>query len=168
MERFPSGYARASRPVPSRTKGSSDPNFDGEEELRQEAKRLLAEFGFTPPQKRELWEAFKRNPDGVERCAQRARAIGSRDGTRGTGLLLAMVRGGDHLVEIDRNAQRVTGWRFVRGSHSGSYVEDPNGVDKLPAGYDFTTTSPFSPGRTMPNVDRDMERLEPVIEGSGS
>jgi hypothetical protein len=28
-----------------------------------------------------------------------------------------------------------TGYRFVRGSHSGTYVRDPDGTDRLPAGY---------------------------------
>jgi uncharacterized phage protein (TIGR02220 family) len=30
---------------------------------------------------------------------------------------------------------RHTGWRFVRGTHSGNYVQDPNGIDPLPLGY---------------------------------
>lgn len=29
----------------------------------------------------------------------------------------------------------VTGWRFVRGSHGTSYVRDPAGTDRPPAGY---------------------------------
>jgi hypothetical protein len=28
-----------------------------------------------------------------------------------------------------------TGYRFVRGTHSGTYVRDPDGTDRLPAGY---------------------------------
>ncbi len=28
-----------------------------------------------------------------------------------------------------------TGWRFVRGTHSGSYIRDPEGTDRLPAGH---------------------------------
>jgi hypothetical protein len=30
---------------------------------------------------------------------------------------------------------RKTGWRFVRGTHGGSYVPDPEGVDRPPSGY---------------------------------
>ena len=30
---------------------------------------------------------------------------------------------------------RRTGIRFVRGSHSGTYVRDPEGTDMLPPGY---------------------------------
>lgn len=30
---------------------------------------------------------------------------------------------------------RRTGYRFVRGSHGGSYVADPEGTDVLPRGY---------------------------------
>jgi hypothetical protein len=30
--------------------------------------------------------------------------------------------------------QRITGWRFRRGSHSGHYVRDPNGTDVPPDG----------------------------------
>ncbi len=28
-----------------------------------------------------------------------------------------------------------TGWRFVRGETSGTYVRDPQGTDRLPSGY---------------------------------
>jgi hypothetical protein len=30
---------------------------------------------------------------------------------------------------------RRTGIRFVRGTHGGSYIRDPNGTDILPAGF---------------------------------
>lgn len=30
---------------------------------------------------------------------------------------------------------RVTGWRWVRGTHGGTYVADPKGTDRLPPGY---------------------------------
>ncbi len=36
---------------------------------------------------------------------------------------------------IKAGSARRTGWRFVRGTQSGSYVRDPDGVDPLPAGY---------------------------------
>lgn len=55
------------------------------------------------------------------------------------GLLLKMIRDGDHRAEHDPSAPIPTGYRFVRGTHSGTYVEDPAGVDPLPAYYDFRT-----------------------------
>jgi hypothetical protein len=124
-------------PVPSKTLG-------GEELLREEAARLLGPFKFHASQKREMFAAFKAHPDGVERCALRARAAGSRSGTTGAGLLLSMVRAGEHELEPDLTAQRPTGWRFVRGEGgaAGTYVEDEAGVDRLPAAYDFTTHNP--------------------------
>lgn len=35
------------------------------------------------------------------------------------------------LPGLDR--PRVTGWRFARGSHGGTWVEDPAGTDRPPA-----------------------------------
>lgn len=37
---------------------------------------------------------------------------------------------------IRAGAARRTGITFVRGTHSGSYVRDPEGTDLLPAGYE--------------------------------
>jgi hypothetical protein len=36
---------------------------------------------------------------------------------------------------IRAGGARRTGFRFVRGTHAGSYARDPNGTDILPAGY---------------------------------
>jgi len=36
---------------------------------------------------------------------------------------------------IDRGP-RNTGLRFVRGTHSGAFVSDPDGTDELPPGYE--------------------------------
>lgn len=108
------------------------------EQLRSEARRLFPPFGFTEAQKREVWEAFRANPDGVERCALRARATGKRNGNTGAGLLLEMLRRGDHGATFDPTARQITGWRFDRSTASGVYVEDPEGTDPLPPGYDFT------------------------------
>lgn len=36
---------------------------------------------------------------------------------------------------IRAGGARRTGYRFVRGSHGGGYVRDPQGTDILPAGY---------------------------------
>lgn len=120
----------------------SPTNCAGVSPLDKKTLLLLASFRFTPPQKREVWEALKAHPDGVVRCARRAKSVSERNGTSGAGLLLTMIRSGEHTLEPNPTAPRITGWRFVRGSHSGSYVEDPNGVDPLPPGYDFTTRAP--------------------------
>ena len=88
-----------------------------------------------------MWDAFQANPEGVERCALLARAKASRSGTAPAGLLLTMIRAGEHLLEAKPDTAIPTGWRWVRGDSgaAGTYVEDPNGVDQLPPGYDFST-----------------------------
>lgn len=80
-----------------------------------------------------------------------------------------MVRRGDHLIEADPTAERITGWRWVTGiGHAaGTYVEDPEGTDKLPPGYDLTTHSPVHEqaptyGEAAPladNVKGELSRL---------
>lgn len=120
----------------------SESNFGGVAPLDEKTLLLLAAFRFTPPQKREVWEALKAHPDGVVRCACRAKAVSERSGSSGAGLLLTMIRADEHTLRPDPTAPRVTGWRFVRGTHSGTFVEDPNGVDTLPPGYDFRTRAP--------------------------
>jgi hypothetical protein len=142
-------------------------NNGGEELLQQEARRLLGPFKFHASQKREVFAAFKKNPDGVERCALRAKAAGQRTGTTGAGLLLSMIRSGEHELEPDLTAQRPTGWRWVRAEHgsSGRFVEDPAGVDKLPAGYDFTPSPTYGgpsvavPEPEFPLTDEVREQL---------
>jgi len=104
------------------------------------ARQVLAPFGFTDGQKREVWAAWQANPDGVERCALEAKAHGQRQGNSGAGLLLTMLRRGDHLLEPDPTTPLVTGWRAVYGEgHAAmSFVRDPAGTDPLPPGYDLT------------------------------
>jgi hypothetical protein len=109
-----------------------------DQETRAMARRLLGPFGFTRRQKREVWQAFLECPDGVGRCAEAARVAGDANGNAGAGLLLVMIRRGDHRRQPRPDRPRVTGWRFVRGSHSGTFVPDPAGTDPLPAGYDLT------------------------------
>lgn len=106
---------------------------------------MLAPFGFTERQKREVWEAFKENPDGMERCALTAKAVAQREGRNGGGLLLTMIRRGDHLLEAKPETRMPTGWRWVRGDGgaAGTYVEDPEGTDRLPPGYDFTPSPTY-------------------------
>jgi predicted transcriptional regulator len=36
---------------------------------------------------------------------------------------------------IKAGRARRTGFRFVRGTHGGDYVHDPQGVDELPGGF---------------------------------
>lgn len=115
--------------------------------LNQEAHRLLAPFGFVKRNKREMWEAFQANPDGVERCALLAKAKAQRAGVSAAGLLLTMVRSGEHLLEAKPATRMPTGWRWIRGDGgaAGTYVEDPEGTDRLPAGYDFTPSPSYEP-----------------------
>ncbi len=97
--------------------------------FRQRARDCLSPLGLTPTQKREAWREFHSCPDGVERIALAALA-----GDRPAALFLDKLRRGEHELEPHRPT-RFTGWRFVRGSHSGTYVRDPRGTDRLPEGY---------------------------------
>lgn len=127
--------------------------------LAQQAQQLLEPFRIAQANKREVWNAYRENPGGVERCAARASSKGRQSGTTGAGLLVGMIREGEHLIEPDTTARPVTGWRFVRGSHSGTYVQDPHGTDPLPPGYDFTP----APRYDSPSDDDDLS-LEAEIE----
>ncbi len=55
-----------------------------------------------------------------------------------------MVRSGEHLLEPDPEVEIPTGWRWVRGDGgaAGTFVKDPNGTDRLPPNYDFSTHNP--------------------------
>jgi hypothetical protein len=37
---------------------------------------------------------------------------------------------------VRAGANRLTGYKFVRGSHGGTYLADPEGTDILPSRYD--------------------------------
>jgi hypothetical protein len=114
-------------------------------ELRADAARTIAPLKITGVDARRLvWDAFQQHPEGVKRCAARARAFGRRTGTTGAGLLLVMIRHGEHQLQLDLSARLTTGWRWVRGvdGQSGTYVPDPEGTDPLPPGYDFVTRAP--------------------------
>ncbi len=39
---------------------------------------------------------------------------------------------------IRAGGKRRTGYKFVRGTHGGSFVRDPDGTDILPAGYSIS------------------------------
>ena len=96
---------------------------------------LLASFALSPRQKVEVWAAWEESPEGVELCAIRARSEGRRNGNKGAGLLLAMIRRKDHLDAPDASEPRYTGYRWVRGTHSGHYVRDPHGTDLIMDGW---------------------------------
>lgn len=103
--------------------------------MTEAAAALLKNMGFNLLQKREVWKAYQRNPAGVERCARRAHDEGVRAGTTGAGLLIAMIRAGDHLVEPSTDARPITGWRWTRGSHGETWLPDPEGRDAPPHRY---------------------------------
>lgn len=99
---------------------------------------LLKSFRLTDAQRYEVWADWQINPDGVERCALEAKAFTKHEPGTGAGLFLTMLRRGDHLHRVSdphEPRQRITGWRWVRGSHSGTYVRDKQGTDALPPGY---------------------------------
>ena len=103
--------------------------------LSEPERELLAGFKLRSRQKREVWDAYLENPAGLLETAARAREQGARGGTSGAGLLLVMIRRGDHLERPVLDGRRVTGYRFQRGSHSGTYFRDPFGTDPLPYGF---------------------------------
>jgi hypothetical protein len=143
-----SGFSTVSQPPTTTTKPQQlrdNASSAAENHLQEEAKRLLGPFGFTDVQKREMWVAFQANPEGVERCALTAKAFSQRQGRNGGGLLLTMVRRGDHLLEAKPETKMPTGWRWVRGESgaAGTFVEDPEGTDRLPPGYDFTPSPTY-------------------------
>lgn len=105
--------------------------------MTEPQRNLLRSFRLTSAQKREVWDAWQCAETGVERCALQASAYGQRHNNTGAGVLLSMIRRGEHLHVPDRSARRITGWRFSRGSHSATYVPDPRGTDPLPAGYGY-------------------------------
>lgn len=119
-----------------------------------------------------MWEAFKANPDGVERCALRARAVGQRMGRTAAGLLLTMIRAGEHLLEAQPETKMPTGWRWVRGEGgaAGTYVEDPEGTDRLPPGYDFTPSPKYQrpeDPKSAPMTDDIRQQVQRLLSRKG-
>jgi hypothetical protein len=144
-------------------------NHVGEELNREEARRLLGPFGFHASQKAEVFAAFKENPEGVERCALRAKAAGQREGRSGAGLLLAMIRNGEHQLKPDLDAPKITNWRWVRANNGsgGTYVPDPAGTDTLPHGYDFHTRNPVvaAAERLEEHTSEEREEIARLMRG---
>lgn len=95
----------------------------------EESKRWLEPLRLTSKQRNEAMEAYKVNPRGVRRLVREAMPRRNP-----ASVFLARLRGGEHL-RPDLAAGPITGWRFIRGTHSGTYVEDPRGRDRLPTGY---------------------------------
>jgi hypothetical protein len=90
----------------------------------------FAHFDFTERQRSEALDAWTENPWGtrqVMRAAFRA--------NNPVAEFLERIRRREHTRPSA--GAKLTGWRFVRGSHSGTYVEDPWGTDPLPPGYEL-------------------------------
>lgn len=99
---------------------------------------LLRSFSLTRGQRREVFTAWKEEPVRVHEFAVVAQEYGRQHGTSGAGLLLTMLRRGDHyppLHEQPRDPRPITGWKWVRGSHGSTHVADPDGRDPLPKGF---------------------------------
>lgn len=86
-------------------------------------------------------DAYLEAPDGFDTLIRDALNSAARGKLHSApaNVIVANVRRGDHLraqqlSELGRGPRK-TGWRFVRGSHSGTFVADPDGTDVLPEGY---------------------------------
>ena len=94
-----------------------------------ESKEWLEPLRLTLKQRNEAIEAYGVNPRGVRRLVREAMTRANP-----AAAFLARLRRGEHL-RPDNDHRPITGWRFVRGTHSGTFVEDPRGRDRLPTGY---------------------------------
>jgi hypothetical protein len=99
------------------------------EGTKHEAAALFAEMDLQGAGLLEAWTAYDTNETGTIRCA-----IKAQEGRRPGGLFLHMIRQGDHLKVVKK--QRRTGYRWVRGTHGGTYVRDVKGTDSLPGGHE--------------------------------
>jgi hypothetical protein len=116
---------------------------------RQMAEALFDEMGLKGEGLRLAWLAFNESEDGTVDVA-----LASFEGQTPAGLFTHKIRRDEHLVGRDAGRRR-TGWRFVRGTHGGTYKRDPKGTDTLPVGYSFGTSRAASD---------DWGRLEPERE----
>jgi len=96
---------------------------------REMADALFSEMGLRGKALELAWLAFNEHPDGTV-----AIALAAFEGTNPAGLFTFKREQGEHAVSAG-SGQRRTGWTFQRGSHSGTYVRDPKGIDVLPSGY---------------------------------
>lgn len=92
-------------------------------ELEQELKAL----GWNAGQRKRAEE----NPDLAWSWVKAAKAA---YGVREPGAV-AWVGFKDGAEPVAPRTEGWTGYTFVRGTHSGTYVRDPQGVDRLPPGY---------------------------------
>ena len=123
-------------------------------ELRKRCSVAIAPFGFFDAQKAEMVDAYLEAPDGVDvviRDALDSAAKGKLNRPPAA-CIIAAIRKGEHLrhqyvTELAHQPYR-TGWRLVYGeSHAAcTYVEDPEGTDVLPPGYDLSVKNPHIPG----------------------
>jgi hypothetical protein len=93
------------------------------------AAALFREMRLTDEGLRLAWLAFNENEEGTVEIA-----LAAFEGRNPAGLFTFKREQGEHLVTRG-GGERRTGWRFRRGTHSGTYVRDPKGTDVLPAGY---------------------------------
>jgi hypothetical protein len=124
----------------------------------ERARAVLTPLRLNRGQLADAWEAFQNFPDGVTRIAREALS-----GRIPAALFLTKLHAGDHENGVHVPQKAPTGWRFQRGSHSGTYVEDPEGFDTPPPGY-FTTPGGSSNGLVM----REPERLETSVADYGN
>lgn len=117
------------------------PNTPDTPQTPTDAERgLLASFKLGDGQKREILQAYEDAPVGLIEVAFACRDYGRERGNTGAGLLMHRVRRGDHFdLEIRLTAEpdagpKITGWRFVRGSHGSTFVRDSYGTDLPPKG----------------------------------
>lgn len=94
---------------------------------RETAAELFLELCLDEAGMEKAWACFEENPQGVIEIA-----YSSFEGRRPGGLFLHRLLAGEHKAYRGKR----TGWRFVRGTHSGTYVRDhENGRDPLPPNY---------------------------------
>ena len=98
---------------------------------------LLDAFGLTAGQRREVDAARADAPEGLLVVARESRRYGAKRGNSGAGLLMHRIKRGDHYeaelaLEPEAERARITGWRYVRGSHGSTYLQDPEGTDVPP------------------------------------
>lgn len=96
--------------------------------LREEATALFRDLGLDERGITTAWLAFDAHPKGTVQIA-----LESFEGRNPSGLFLFFVGRGEHMRR--NGGKKRTGWKWQRGTHSGTYVRDPRGTDPLPMGY---------------------------------
>ena len=99
---------------------------------------LVRSFGLTTSQLATVERAHTEAPKGLVVVALDCKNYGAARGNSGAGLLMLRITRGDHYdqeLALDPARKRRTGWRYVRGSHAGTFVHDPEGTDELPRDY---------------------------------